>query len=48
MTFITARLRVRHEHADDRPRLAATSTDGTRAEPGCLFKLAELEVPSRA
>ena len=37
MIFITAKFRVRPEHADDWPRIAADFTRATRAEPGCLW-----------
>ncbi|MBM0274929.1 putative quinol monooxygenase [Micromonospora tarensis] len=37
MIFITAKFRVRPEHADDWPRITAEFTEATRAEPGCLW-----------
>ena len=37
MIFITAKFRIRPEHADDWPRIAAPFTDATRAEEGCLW-----------
>lgn len=37
MIFITARFRVRPEHADRWPELARSFTGATRAEPGCLW-----------
>jgi quinol monooxygenase YgiN len=37
MIFITAKFRIRPEHADAWPRLAADFTRATRAEPGCLW-----------
>ena len=37
MIFITAKFRVRPEHADSWPAISAAFTDATRAEPGCLW-----------
>ncbi|MEV0428545.1 putative quinol monooxygenase [Micromonospora sp. NPDC050495] len=37
MIFITAKFRVRPEHADRWPQIAADFTAATRAEPGCLW-----------
>lgn len=37
MIFITAKFRVRPEHADDWPAIADEFTKATRAEPGCLW-----------
>ena len=37
MIFITAKFRVRPEHADRWPQIAADFTRSTRAEPGCLW-----------
>ncbi|MGP3989333.1 putative quinol monooxygenase [Streptomyces sp. 3N207] len=37
MIFITAKFRVRPEHADRWPEITADFTRGTRAEPGCLW-----------
>jgi quinol monooxygenase YgiN len=37
MIFITAKFRVRPEHADRRPEIAGDFTTATRAEPGCLW-----------
>ncbi|MEU3621861.1 antibiotic biosynthesis monooxygenase [Amycolatopsis coloradensis] len=37
MIFITAKFRVRPEHADRWPELARDFTEATRAEPGCLW-----------
>ncbi|GHF51876.1 putative quinol monooxygenase [Streptomyces griseosporeus] len=37
MIFITAKFRVRPEHADQWPEIAADFTRATRAEPGCLW-----------
>lgn len=37
MIFITARFRVRPEHADNWPKITAAFTAATRAEPGCLW-----------
>ncbi|MGR6319505.1 putative quinol monooxygenase [Micromonospora soli] len=37
MIFITAKFRVRPEHADRWPQIAADFTEATRAEPGCLW-----------
>jgi len=37
MIFITAKFRVRPEHADQWPEISAAFTEATRAEPGCLW-----------
>jgi quinol monooxygenase YgiN len=37
MIFIAAKFRVRPEHADRWPEIAADFTRSTRAEPGCLW-----------
>ena len=37
MIFITAKFRVRPEHADQWPEITADFTRATRAEPGCLW-----------
>lgn len=37
MIFITAKFRVRPEHADRWPDIARAFTEATRAEPGCLW-----------
>ena len=37
MIFITAKFRVRPEHADRWPEIAGEFTRATRAEPGCLW-----------
>src|SRR5437868_14635670 len=37
MIFITAKFRVKPEHADDWPSITADFTRATRAEPGCLW-----------
>ncbi|WP_409490298.1 putative quinol monooxygenase [Amycolatopsis sp. cmx-11-12] len=37
MIFITAKFRVRPEHADLWPEIARDFTEATRAEPGCLW-----------
>lgn len=37
MIFITAKFRVRPEHADRWPDLSRPFTEATRAEPGCLW-----------
>ncbi len=37
MIFITARFRVRPEHAESWPQLSAAFTAATRGEPGCLW-----------
>ena len=37
MIFITAKFRVRPEHADEWPEITAEFTRATRAEPGCLW-----------
>ncbi|CAN7453271.1 putative quinol monooxygenase [Knoellia sp. LjRoot47] len=37
MIFITARFRVRPEHADQWPEISRSFTEATRAEPGCLW-----------
>lgn len=35
MIFITAKFRVRPEHADRWPEITADFTEATRREPGC-------------
>jgi quinol monooxygenase YgiN len=37
MIFITARFRVKPEHAADWPELTRAFTSATREEPGCLW-----------
>ncbi|MGN6130365.1 MAG: putative quinol monooxygenase [Nocardioidaceae bacterium] len=37
MIFITAKFRVRPEHADAWPEISREFTEATRAEPGCLW-----------
>jgi quinol monooxygenase YgiN len=37
MIFITAKFRVRPEHADRWPDITRDFTEATRAEPGCLW-----------
>jgi quinol monooxygenase YgiN len=37
MIFITAKFRVRPEHADSWPAITEAFTAATRAEPGCLW-----------
>ncbi|QYC39967.1 Putative monooxygenase YcnE [Nonomuraea coxensis DSM 45129] len=37
MIFITAKFRVKPEHADRWPEIAGEFTEATRAEPGCLW-----------
>lgn len=37
MIFITAKFRVKPEHADRWPELSAAFTQATRGEPGCLW-----------
>ena len=37
MIFITAKFRVRPEHADRWPDITGAFTRATRAEPGCLW-----------
>jgi quinol monooxygenase YgiN len=37
MIFITAKFRVRAEHADQWPEISGPFTKATRAEPGCLW-----------
>ncbi|MFD4195018.1 putative quinol monooxygenase [Amycolatopsis thermoflava] len=37
MIFITAKFRVKDEHADRWPDIAREFTAATRAEPGCLW-----------
>jgi quinol monooxygenase YgiN len=37
MIFITARFRVKPEHADEWVELTRGLTEATRAEPGCLW-----------
>jgi quinol monooxygenase YgiN len=37
LIFITAKFQVQPQFADNWPNLARVLTDGTRAEPGCLW-----------
>lgn len=37
MIFITAKFRVRPEHADGWPEITKAFTEATRSEPGCLW-----------
>jgi quinol monooxygenase YgiN len=37
LIFITAKFRILPEHADEWPAIAASFTEATRAEPGCLW-----------
>ncbi|MEW9548198.1 putative quinol monooxygenase [Nonomuraea sp. NPDC050783] len=37
MIFITAKFRVKPEHADRWPEITREFTEATRAEPGCLW-----------
>ena len=37
MIFITAKFRVKPEHAENWPSITADFTAATRAEPGCLW-----------
>ncbi|NJC71304.1 antibiotic biosynthesis monooxygenase [Planosporangium thailandense] len=37
MIFITAKFRVRPEHADRWPEIAREFTEATRREPGCMW-----------
>jgi quinol monooxygenase YgiN len=37
MIFIAAKFQIKPEFADDWPRIAATFTQATRSEPGCLW-----------
>ena len=37
MIFITAKFRVKPEHADEWPQVSASFTEATRSEPGCLW-----------
>jgi quinol monooxygenase YgiN len=37
MIFITAKFRVRPEHAEAWPEITRGFTDATRSEPGCLW-----------
>ncbi len=37
MIFITAKFRVRAEHADDWPEISRAFTEATRVEEGCLW-----------
>jgi quinol monooxygenase YgiN len=37
MIFITAKFRVRPEHADQWPQISGEFTEATRSEPGCLW-----------
>lgn len=37
MIFITAKFRIRPEHAEAWPEVSRAFTEATRAEPGCLW-----------
>ncbi|HEX6248555.1 MAG TPA: putative quinol monooxygenase [Nocardioidaceae bacterium] len=37
MIFITAKFRIKPEHADQWPEISRPFTEATRAEPGCLW-----------
>ena len=37
MIFITAKFRIKPEHAETWPEVSRTFTEATRAEPGCLW-----------
>lgn len=37
MIFITAKFRVKPEHAEEWPQISAEFTRATRSEPGCLW-----------
>ncbi|QWF85134.1 putative quinol monooxygenase [Amycolatopsis sp. CA-230715] len=37
MIFITAKFRVKPEHAENWPEISRAFTESTRAEPGCLW-----------
>jgi quinol monooxygenase YgiN len=37
LIFITARFRIKPEHADDWPEISRSFTEATRAEDGCLW-----------
>lgn len=37
MIFITAKFRIKPEHADDWPEISRSFTESTRAEEGCLW-----------
>jgi quinol monooxygenase YgiN len=37
MIFITAKFKVKPEHADEWPKITAEFTQATRDEPGCLW-----------
>jgi quinol monooxygenase YgiN len=37
MIFITAKFRIKPEHADSWPEISGEFTRATRAEPGCLW-----------
>jgi quinol monooxygenase YgiN len=37
MIFITAKFKIRQEYADRWPQIAASFTQATRNEPGCLW-----------
>jgi quinol monooxygenase YgiN len=37
MIFITAKFRIKPEHADEWPQISRSFTDATRAEPGNLW-----------
>jgi quinol monooxygenase YgiN len=37
MIFLTVKFLIKPEYADNWPRIAASFTEATRAEPGCLW-----------
>jgi len=37
LIFITAKFRIKPEHADDWPEISRSFTEATRAEEGCLW-----------
>jgi quinol monooxygenase YgiN len=37
LIFITAKFRIKPEHADDWPEISRSFTESTRGEPGCLW-----------
>ena len=37
MIFITAKFRIKPEHADDWPEISRSFTEATRSEDGCLW-----------
>ena len=37
MIFITAKFKIKPEHADQWPQISAEFTEATRSEPGCLW-----------